>query len=179
MADAISLATIGAAALTEGIKFLYEQAGELLRRRRERARMEPVQSTPPTVAEPAVLPAADLARLEALETQLRALRTDLHGYASEVDPIDPSDQWLVHRVDALRRVLEVIYRSPLVFEGEPVGAEVRGRVDVDEVAGYVAAVRADGTATDQVGGIEGTARVRRVESGGQVIGVELGDHPGS
>ena len=36
MVDPLTLSTIGAVALTEGIKFLYEQAGEVLKRWRER-----------------------------------------------------------------------------------------------------------------------------------------------
>ena len=36
MVDPLSLSAIGAVALTEGIKFLYEQAGEVLKRWRDR-----------------------------------------------------------------------------------------------------------------------------------------------
>jgi hypothetical protein len=60
--------------------------------------------------------------------------------------------------------------TPLIFADEPREAvNVRGRVNVDEVAGYVAAVRADQLA----GNIEGYTWVHRVERGGEVIGVDL------
>lgn len=178
MSEFLSLAALSATALTEGIKFLYGQAGELLRRRRERApeNVDPVQEeTPPAVVEPRVLPAADLMWVGRFESELRALRADLQEYESGVDVVDPSDERLVRRVDALRRVLETIYGTPLIFAGESREAvNVRGRVDVGEVAGYVAAVRADRLA----GNIKGYTRAHRVERGGEVIGVDLGtDRP--
>ncbi|MFI1645604.1 hypothetical protein ACH4XT_01470 [Streptomyces avidinii] len=51
------------AVLTEGVRFLYDQAGALLARRRERAAeagaAEENSPAPPVVAEPRELPAAD------------------------------------------------------------------------------------------------------------------------
>jgi hypothetical protein len=47
---------------------------------------------------------------------------------------------------------------------------IRGTVDADEVAGYVAAVSADRV----VGNVDGSARVGKVQKGGKVIGVHLG-----
>jgi hypothetical protein len=175
MSDVLSLAGLSTAALTEGIKFLYAQAGDLLRMRRERKRIrkdtEP-EETPPCVAEPRSLPAVDLSLVDRFESELRALRADLHEYESGVDIIDPADSALANRVDALRRVLERIYGTPVTFVDEQRDSvTVRGLVDVDEVAGYVAAVRAD----HPMGLMDGRVRARRVESGGEVIGVELGN----
>lgn len=172
MSDAVSLASLGAAALTEGIKFLYAQAGELLKRRRDRTPSDTAgaQSTPEIVAQPALLPAADLELLVRFESELRALRTDLSEYDSGVDVVDPSDEALLLRVDALRRVLESIYGTRLVLRGEPPEpAAIVARVDADDVAGYVAAVRANGP----VGDIHAYTRVRQVRAGGQVVGVDL------
>lgn len=55
------MAALGVSALTEGIKFLYGQAGELLKRRRERSKPNSAgPETPPCIAEPDTLPGADL-----------------------------------------------------------------------------------------------------------------------
>jgi len=172
MSEFLSLATLGATALTEGIKFLYAQAGELLKRRREGTSQTSTETeTPSCVAEPDTLPGADLALVDRFETDLRALRADLHEYASGLDPVDPADERLVRAVDALRRVVSTIHGTPVVFAGEPRDVVlVRGSVDADEVAGYVAAVRAERA----VGTIEGSARVGRVAHGGEAVGVDLG-----
>jgi len=178
MSELLSLATLGTTALTECIKFLYGQAGELLKRRRERtSETSNVTETPSYVAEPDTLPGADPALVDRFEADLRALRAKLHEYASGLEPVDPADERLVRTVDALRRVVSTIHGTPVVFVGEPRDAVlVRGSVDADEVAGYVAAVRAD----RGVGTIEGSTRVGRVVYGGEAIGVDLGtDRPES
>ncbi|MFE3525064.1 hypothetical protein ACFXOD_26200 [Streptomyces sp. NPDC059161] len=174
MSDELSLAALTATALTEGVKFLYDQAGALLRRRRDRA-AEESSLTPAAVTEPHQLPVADPAQVERFESELRALRADLHEYVSGVDPVTTTDEQLLRRANALRRVLEVIHGTPLLFAGEPrESGVVRGRVTAEEVAGYVAAVRAERAS----GTIEGDVRVGRVESGGEAVGVDLGaDRP--
>ncbi|MFI1645603.1 hypothetical protein ACH4XT_01465 [Streptomyces avidinii] len=85
-----------------------------------------------------------------------------------------TDRELLGRVDALRQVLEAIHGTPLLFTGEPGGPQaptvVRGRVDTDEVAGYVAAVRAE----RPTGTVEGYVRAKRVEQGGAEVVDALG-----
>jgi hypothetical protein len=173
MSEVLSLAAMSAVALTEGLKFLYNQAGELLKARRERGQ-ERATDTPAVVAEPAVLPLPDAARAERFARDLRALRADLHEFVSGVDQVDPADGALVGRIDALRRVIEAVYGTPVVFDGEarrdgPL--RVHGRIDVEAVAGYVAAVRAERPA----GQILGEVRADRVEPGGEAIGVDIRD----
>lgn len=174
----LSLAALGAVVLSEGVRFLYDQAGELIKQRRTRsggsAEAAPVESTvtPEVVAEPRELPRPDPAQVDRFADELRELRRDLSEFAAGVDPVDPDDEHLVARIDALRQVLEVIYGTPVTLAGEqrdPSTPIIRGRVDADEVAGYVAAVRADRV----VGVIEGHTTVRRVEQGGTVIGVHI------
>jgi hypothetical protein len=185
----LSLAALGAVVLSEGVKFLYDQAGELIRQRRARSAgkgesgkgesgessAEPTV-TPEVVAEPRELPSPDLTQVDRFADELRELRRDLSEFASGVDPVDPDDEQLVARIDALRQVLEVIYGTPVTLAGEqrdPATPIIRGRVDADEVAGYVAAVRADRA----TGVIEGHTTVRRVEQSGTVIGVEIRRDP--
>ncbi|MFF3227143.1 hypothetical protein ACFYV7_30400 [Nocardia suismassiliense] len=176
MEEILSLATLSTVALAESIKFLYDQAGELLlRRRRTRADSDTDPATdvetPPVVAEPEQLPAPDMSQVERFEPELRALRNDLHEYVSGVDPVAPSDERLLQLVDALRRVLETVHGTPVVFAGEGrESVQVRGSIEADQVAGYVAAVRAERA----TGTIEGHARVREVATGGEAIGVDLG-----
>lgn len=174
MSEILSLAALGVTALTEGVKFLYAQAGDLLRRRRDRTECdarEPVTESP-VLVEPRSLPNPDLDMIGRLEAELRGLRTDLHDYASGVDAIDPQDAWLLSRADALRKVLEAIYGIPLTLAGEHrAEPRIRGRITAEDVAGYVAAVRADRITG---GAIDGEVRVRRVYSGAEVVGIDLG-----
>jgi len=180
----LSLAALGAVVLSEGVRFLYDQAGELIRQRRARSAGKGETGegageskagstvTPEVVAEPRELPSPDLTQVDRFADELRELRRDLSEFASGVDPVDPDDEQLVARIDALRQVLEVIYGTPVTLAGEqrdPATPIIRGRVDADEVAGYVAAVRADRA----TGVIEGHTTVRRVEQSGTVIGVEI------
>ena len=165
MTDDLSLAGLGATALTEGIKFLYQQASELVKRRRARKDASP--EVPDVVSEPRSLPVADPGRVATFSADLAQLVEELRTRIPEHGPVSAEDQELLRVAEAVRRVLGAIYDTPIVFAGEAAG--VHGAVDVDEVAGYVAAVRADLVA----GKITGTAQVRRVEAGGQVVGVDL------
>jgi hypothetical protein len=194
MADPLTLTALGAVALTEGIKFLYTQASELLKRRRERkkaaadaaaARAEqaaraapaaPVEVATPAVVEGELAPVTvDDGALDRLAEEISGLRHDLGRYVDETDPapVDPSDERLVATVDALRQAIEAVWGQRITFKGErrePSGPVVRGAIDVDSVAGNAAAVRAG-----RIGGgatVEGTVRAGRVERGGTVTGVE-------
>ncbi len=183
--DALTLSGIGATALTEGIKFLYEQASEVLKRWRERKDPAAKATAPqPRVVEPieVVLPSIfegqtaavhiHFDAVERLEEQLRGLRKDIADYADGIETVDTADENLLQRVDALRCLLEAIYQQRLTFRGElrslP-GPVLEGRIDVEEVAGYIVAVRARKIAS---GHIKGDAAAKRVETGGQIIGIE-------
>lgn len=161
MADPVSLAVLSGAVLTQGIKFLYDQASDVLARRRDRK-----QKTPEIVAEPRVLGEPSETRLTALEEQLRVLHDDLEGR-----DFAAADDDLLWRADALRAVLEAVYRTRLVFTGETRPAtEAFSDIDVDDVRGYVAAIRGDSTTK---GRLEARMRVRRVAQGGEAIGIDL------
>src|SRR4051812_21222230 len=112
--EPVSLGMLGGVALTEGIKFLYGQVTELLKRRRDKAEKA---AEPPTVpAEQATLldrPLAvkpvDLAVVAANEDKLRQLRRNLADYVDGVEPVDRSDRRLLDQVAALRALLELAY----------------------------------------------------------------------
>ncbi|MFE0771617.1 hypothetical protein [Streptomyces sp. NPDC058861] len=169
--DPITLAGITAVALSEGVRFLYDQAGEVLRNFRERRAA--TATLPPELFEaPGGELVADLDAVTELEPELRVLRRDLGEYGQGVDPVDPGDAEVLALVDALRRTLEAIYGAPIVFRGESRtdGVRVRGEVDVKEVRGYVAGIRARNAAS---GDIAGAVRADSVEEGGQAVGVDL------
>jgi hypothetical protein len=184
MVDPLTITAIGAVAITEGIKFLYGQASEILKRWRERKdaakdastqlnKTESVDVKLPSVFEGQLsAPYIHFDAVERVEEQLRGLRKDLSDYADGIELVDVKDANLLQRVDALRQLLEAVYQQRITFKGEqrpPSGPVVEGRIDVEEVAGYAAAVRA----RHIVGGtVRAEANARRVEPGGQVLGVD-------
>lgn len=179
--EPVTLAAIGAVALSEGVKFLYDQAGEAIRWWRERradpdraAHPLPVVGDAPADLQPATV---DIPAMERLEPEIRALRSALGPYVDDVapEPVDAADANLIAVVDALRRAMEAVLGQRIRFRGEPdrpSGPEISGEVDVEQVAGYAAAVRVRNLAN---GRIVGTARARTVESGGELIGVDADD----
>jgi hypothetical protein len=150
--DPVSISVLGGVALSEGIKFLYGQVSELLRRRRDR--LEQAASRPLTV--PAEQPAAldgpmvpgpvDLSVVDSHEDQVLALASGLSNYANGLVAVDPADPRLVEQVTALRGLLELAYGQHLTFRGEqrpatgsPLPAEAPA-----SVASYVATVNVSG-----------------------------------
>jgi hypothetical protein len=178
MGDPLTIGVVGAAALTEGIGFLYGQAGEALKRWRERkAAKEAVKVEPVDVELPAVFqgyldePRLDLEAVERLEPDLRDLRAAVAEYAQGIDELDPRDRELLETVDALRRAMEAVYRQRLVFKGEPTSPEdvqAVGEAKVEEVLGYVAGLRARRI----IGSARGRVEVGKVGPGGQAVGLE-------
>lgn len=166
------------AALVEGIKFLYQQAAEVLSAWRARRRDR--QAPPPTVVEP---PGAILVeRLRPLPDPASPEMADtLQELKDLVEPIKDGEidlEALAARQAAakLRDLLEVIVGSPITFAGEPPRTMDVSDVDmvVQRVAGQVVGVRAD------LAKLQGPASIRKVrvhggdvDSGGAVTGVDL------
>lgn len=182
MVEPITLAMVGTVALTEGIKFLYTQAGEVLKRWRERreAAESGAASSDDTAQIDIELPDAFEGQLsepkihfdvlERLEEDLRETRRSLSDYADDIEKVNKNDEDLLVKTDALRRLLEATLQERITFKGEqrpPSGPIVQGRIDVDEVAGYAAAVR---TKRITSGHVKGEAKAKRVE--GEFIGID-------
>jgi hypothetical protein len=185
---ALTAAAIGAAALTEGIKFLYGQAGEILkqwRERRDKAAQESTARADQTESTEVVLPDAfegnlenpkiHFDRVQASETHLRELRRDLSDYAEDIDVVDKTDSALLEKVDALRNLLEAIYGQRITFKGENRPASgipvVAGRVDAGVIAGQATGVDAEAITTGEV---RGGVKADEIKEGGSATGVKAG-----
>jgi hypothetical protein len=176
--EPITLTLVGTAVLTEGVKFLFAQAGEAIKWWRERkddaeAEPVPVPANAPLDGrlEPAVI---DRAAMERLEGKIGELRAALAPYADALTPapVDPQNPDLIAVVEALRRSLEAVLGQRIRFKGEPgdpSGPLVTGEVDVDQVFSYVAGVSARSI---QGGQVRGTVRVKTAEPGSRVVGVD-------
>jgi len=174
MSDQDPWAGVQTAVLTEGIKFLYAQAGEALKRWRDRKAGSTTDPAPP-MALPAVFQgsssgvAVDDNRLAAVAEAVREQRRELADYADGIEPVNPGDLALREKVDALRRLMEGLYGQPLTFLGEQRRDDgVHSLLSVDRVLGDVAAVRARLVE----GHVAAEARAGTVEAGGRLTGIE-------
>ena len=171
--DPLSLAAIGGVALTEGIKFLYGQAGELLRRRRERASDNQPATAPPAGLldrDPGSL-VPDLTVLNQLAGELQGLRDELEPYILEHSRLDT--QQPLQQIASLRDALEAIYGRRLTFMGEPrepSGTVVTGTARLRIVEGLAAGVRIDDL-TD-VARVHGEILGDMVRPGGEAFGTD-------
>jgi hypothetical protein len=185
MVEPVTLAAVGTVALTEGIKFLYTQAGEVLKRWRERRDAGESGEAQPEATAPidADLPDAfegELSEpkihfdaLDRLAEDLREIRRSLSDYAEGIEKVDSKDEDLLAKTDTLRRLLEAVLQERITFKGEkrpPSGPVVQGSIDVNQVAGYAAAVRARRITG---GRIEATGNAERVEPGAEFIGIDV------
>ena len=141
------LTGVATAALVEGVKFLYQQAAEVLSAWRARRRDR--QAPPPNVVEPPG--AVHVERLRPLPDPTSPEMADtLQELKDLVEPIkdgevDPETIAARQAVARLRELLEVIVGSPITFAGEPPRTVAVSDVDVvvQRVAGQVVGVRAD------------------------------------
>jgi len=128
--DDFSLGSVESAALTQGIAFLYAQAGELLRRRRaarEQAKDEdsrsapvlPVLQLPEAVflpSEPEVS-AAEPQAADRLADSLRGACRDVTEYLAGEASLADGTAGLA-AADRLRCLLEEVYGAQITFRGE-------------------------------------------------------------
>jgi hypothetical protein len=185
MSDPFTLSAIGGVALAEGIKFLYQQTGDALKRWRERrsaasakpnAQTQSIEIKLPPVFEGQLLePKIHFDAVDRLEPQLRAVRQELSSFADETSETDATNEDLLDRVDSLRLMLEAIYQQRITFKGEDrpaSGTTIEGLIDVEKVEGYVAGVRARSI---KEGSVSGTVKANEVGPEGTAIGVDILD----
>ena len=183
MPDPITLAAVTTIAVTEGVKFLYNQAGELLKYWREKKKAAAAatpEPKPPEVKLPEVFegqlssPKIHDDVLGRVEQNISDIRKELSEYADGVQEIEPTNEAVLAQVDALRQLIEAVYQQRITFKGEkgraPSGPVAEGTIKVGEVEGYAAAVRAKNFTGGQ---LKGTASADKVKSGGMLVGVDL------
>jgi hypothetical protein len=180
MAEPFSVAAVGALAVTEGIKFLYGQAAEVLKRWRDRkAGKESEARAPIPIPDQRILkgklesPTVDFDAVERLHEDIETLADALGRYANGLREPDPGDQELPAAADGLRRALEVVYGQRITFRGEQQreasGPVVVGHADVEKVVGDVAAVRAR---IMKSGRVEGTFKATEVTGTGAAVNID-------
>lgn len=180
MADPFSAGPLSGTVLTEAIKFVYVQSGEVLSRWRQQheedsadvhdAKLRPPEALLEGAVEP-VEPGDGAA--SRFEESLHDARRLLADYADGSIEPRSDDHLVVEQVDALRRLLEAVYGQRITFRGEqrpPSGPLAPGEIDVAKLAGDVAAVRAKVIASAQV---SARVRVEEVRQGGEITGVEI------
>jgi hypothetical protein len=178
MADPVTLALLGGAAATEGVKFLYAQAGEMLkawRTRREERRKDalevPIVETGALDAAPAgaEVDAEVLARHGDAMVELWAR---LAPYAQGLRDVDVQDQALAAAAGELRALLEAAYGRRFTFRGErrePTGARVTVEQALGTVAGAAVGVEGDvGAGAD----VAVHQEASEIQADGTVIGIK-------
>ena len=179
----ISLLGVGAVAINEGVKFLYGQAGELLKKWREH--QNTASSTPsqqalpiPSVVLPEVFagqltaPVVHFDTVQKVEPRLRELYRDLSEFGNGISPIEVGDLEALEKIDMLRRLIEQIYQQRITFRGEerpPSGTLLLGTIKSETIKGSA-------TGVDIQGPFEGRAEGRvssgEIGAGATVIGVK-------
>jgi hypothetical protein len=190
MSDPITLTTIGTAVLTEGVKFLYNQAAEVLKLWRERRKTmtdqsaaektEEVQVKLPDAFEGDLMhPKVHFDAVEELEEQVRELRRGLGDLVDGLADLEVNRDTYLEEIDGLRQCLEAVYQQRLTFKGEqrpPSGSLVEAKINVKEVAGYVAGVRAK---IIESGKIRAEVAINRAEKEAVIVGVDADTIGGS
>jgi hypothetical protein len=177
--------TLGAGvALTEGIKFLYNQAGAILTRRAERKQAEkagapapenPIAVETPEVVEGRLAPVTvDPKAADEHADQLKALRNVLEDYAQGwSDPSEAGDE-VLRQTAALRDAIEDVIGQRITFRGErrePSGTPVvTGRLKAEQIRGRAAGVDVGEMET---GKVEGTVEAGEIGEGADVAGARV------
>ncbi|OEJ22155.1 hypothetical protein AR457_40485 [Streptomyces agglomeratus] len=173
MADPVTLIGVGAIVLAEGIRFCYDQAGELLTGWRERrtarraAETEAVTVTTPDALGGKTFQAdVDPALVDQIAEPLARVRGRLANVGDGTLDADLSDQQLLSDFCTARELLEQVYGVRLTLTGEPAMATgtpvVRSHLQIERLTGRAHATGADidemnGPATVDTGITVGTA----------------------
>jgi hypothetical protein len=185
MADPFTLAAVGALVLSEGVKFLFGQAGELIKRWRDKkdAAKEPAApavqrielALPPAFGGGTLRADVDLDAVGPASARLLELRAALSNYVDGVSEVTTADRALLRTTEDLRGVMETLLGQRLTLAGENRPATgtpvVRSEVNVGTVEGKVTGVAADEVTGGQ---IESKTTAQEVKEGGDVTGVRIG-----
>lgn len=186
MADpaTLTLATLGTTVVVEGVKFLYGQAGELLKRFYDREQQRSAgEGAPIAVSEklPEQLDGGMIsaeiapATLAASVDRLDDVRSKLLKYLDGSRPFDLQNDQLLTHADELRNLLGELLRRPIYFQGErqpaPQRTMVQGEAKAEEVSGKLTGVQAG---TIRNADVKAKAEAGTVNPGGKVTAVSAG-----
>jgi hypothetical protein len=180
MVDPLTLSTLGGAALTEGIRFLYNQAAELIEAARERrdkakdAERVEVGRVPGEVLNGPLPDTVDARVLSQTHFSLARLLNDLAPYVKGGAEIAPDDPQLLGVADRLRTVLEAVYGQRLTLTGEqrePTGTQVNVQQVLGEIEGDASALRAGTVGRGARVDVDQSATT--VRPGGSVVGAQI------
>ena len=190
MADTatLTLATLGSTVVVEGVKFLYGQAGELLKRFYDREQQGSADKGVP-IAVSGKLPeqldggtiSAEIAPATLAESveRLEDARSKLLKYVEGGRPFDLSNDQLLTHADELRNLLGKLLGRPIYFQGEPrpasPGTSVQGEAIAGKVFGKMHGVEAGKISNANV---EGKAEAGTVGPDGTVTGVTVHEASG-
>jgi hypothetical protein len=183
MSDPITLTLVGTTAITEGIKFLYSQAEDLLIRWRDKKEKATAVVEAPQPQEQVNLPpvfTASKLNPEVRDNILEKFGNDIAGLMEELkqadavnDPAVLKNEVFLEKLDGLRRIIEAVYNQKLIFKEElnaPQGPKVNAEIVVNEVEGTVTAIRAKKIGS---GTINAKVSAQDVRPGGSLTGLDI------
>ena len=172
------ISAFAGAALTQGVKFLYQQAGEFLSAWRERRRDKDappprVLDAPEGVTVTGPRPLADPPSEETIKVLERLMDLVEPIQSGKMNAASPAAR---ATIEQLRDVVEAALRAPVWLAGEPPRPLKISDIGVvtERVAGRVAGLRADLAKLpggSQISGVH--VRTGDVEADGDVAGVDL------
>ncbi|MEY9863523.1 hypothetical protein ABH935_009176 [Catenulispora sp. GAS73] len=170
--DAVAIPALAGAALAQGITFLYGQAAELLRVRREDKGAHRVVFAVPEVFKPLDSAARpDLAVLADRERDLRMLLQIAEPFtARPAADLDGADESLRVCFGHIRAVLEDVYGTRFTFGGEPRPTR-RVRQTVGDVRGPTTGMKIRGATANTV--VDVVQRVKTVHESGELTGIDI------
>jgi hypothetical protein len=172
------LSTLAVAAITEGVKFLYGQAGEFLsawrRRRQDKDAPPPRALDAPsgvTVIRPRPLADPPSEQTVKLLKELQQLAEPIQS--GKIDATAPAARATIQQ---LRDVIEAVLQTPVRLAGEPPRPLKVSDINVvtQQVAGRVTGLRADLAKLPGGSEISGVhVQTDDMQAGGEVAGVDL------
>ena len=172
------LSTLAVAAITEGVKFLYQQAGEFMsawrRRRQDKDAPPPRALNAPdgvTVTRPRPMPDPPSEQTMTLLEELQQLAEPIQS--GKIDATTPAAR---ATIEQLRDVIEALLQTPVQLAGEPPRPLKVSDINVvtQRVASRVTGLRADLAKLPGGSEISGVhVQTGDVEAGGEVTGVDL------
>lgn len=170
--DTVAIPALAGAALAQGITFLYGQAAEVLRIKREGKAASQTTLTVPRAFEPVdIALQPDSATLAARARDLAMLLQIAQPFTTrQPEDLDGTDEALRACFGRIREVLEDIYDIQFTFVGEHRPAP-RVRQAIDDVRGRTTGMKIRGANARAAGDV--VQRVKTVHESGELTGIDI------